>query len=106
MLSIAHESYEQTTKKGAPSFAYSFYVKAFAIIDFKKDKYRVTLKSIKLHPRTISGGEIFHRITDLTALAKDGDHFNTKFFKSRSKVLNHTFLQIADFNKAVNDDNW
>lgn len=107
MLSIDHRNYESQTGTGAPLFALSHHVKAYAIIDFKKGKYRVTIKSIKLTPQTISG-DYSNRIMDLAELALENDNaqFRDTFFRKRSKILNFTFLQITDFTDTPGLDDW
>ncbi len=98
MLSIDHDGYESSIDDKAPAFAAFYHVKAYAIIEFKQGKYRITLKSIKLTPRIISG-DSSNRIFDLASIAigNDNDQFKANFFKRRSKILNHTFLQLANF---------
>ncbi|MDB4293518.1 hypothetical protein N9954_08935 [Maribacter sp.] len=85
----------------------SRYIKSYVIIDFKENKYRVTLKSIKLTP-IITGGESYDSTIALerVALQKEGGGFKDKFLKKTSKIMDFTFQKITHFKEIEKKDDW
>lgn len=107
MLSLDFRGYEISTERTAPTFSRTHFIQSYLIIDFKENRYRVTLKSIRLMPRQVTGDDS-EMIIDLEFIAinPNNGQFNQRFFNRRSKVLNHTFEQVTDFTSAVSDDDW
>lgn len=83
------------------------YMKSYVIIDFKKEKYRITIKNMRFRP-IVTGGDSYDRTIHLeeVALQKEADSFKEKFLKNTSKVMDFTFQKITDFKESEDNDNW
>lgn len=77
-------------------------------IVFKENRYRVTLRNIKLKatmedPLT-KIGEVSN--LDSYALKRGNSEFKNQFLKNPSKIYNYTFNKIFDIKEKKSDDNW
>lgn len=92
-----------------PMYLISDRLTCFVLIDFKKDKYRVTIKNIQLtnvleSPISKVGES---EPIETYALKKKNTTFKDVFLKDAATILNYTFNKIFENNKDVNkDDNW
>lgn len=95
--------YQRETAKAVPNIALYNHVHSQIIIEFKDDRYRVTLRSIKLTPKENSTN-----VVDLEAIAFRGlrAKFNDTFINRRSKIMDYTFQRITNFNEIEQKDNW
>ncbi len=101
-------------KWGLPAYlAMNDYI-AFAMIQFKEGKYRVTVKKIKLiqkenHSTTIGGNNIdlysegAETAIEEYTIKNSGDYKN-QFIKTGSIVLDYTFNNLFEIKEATTDD--
>ena len=81
----------------------------FVLIEFKKEKYRVTVKNMQLinvleSPISKVGES---EPIETYALKKKNTAFKDMFLKDAATILNYTFNKIFDISKNVeDDDNW
>lgn len=84
------------------------FITAFAIIDYKEGKYRVTLKKIVLEQQyddAISRqGE--KNFLNTFAIRKGTNEMKDAFKKSPSLILNYTFSKKFDFKVIPDNKNW
>lgn len=84
------------------------YVKAFALIEFKESRYRVTLKNIKFvqkYEDTLSKqGEISN--IELYALKKQNTEFKSNFLNKPSKIMDFTFQKITELKRVAEENKW
>jgi hypothetical protein len=96
------------TEMGIPMYIPRSFYNAFAIIDFKDGKYRVTIKKIELtqkydDPLTKQGEKT---TLESFGLKRGKSEFTASFIKSPSQILDYTFTQKFDFKKIGQQDNW
>lgn len=96
------------SEMNVPMYIPRSYVKAFAVIEFKEDRYRVTIKSIKLMQKYDDPLSKQGEITDLElyALKKKEVEFSNNFLKKPIKIFNFTFDKIASLGTAKGEDKW
>ncbi|MBN2777951.1 MAG: hypothetical protein JXR36_09920 [Bacteroidales bacterium] len=84
------------------------FIKGFVVIEFKPERYRVTLRRIMLtekHVDTLNipgASSLIER--EIFKLGKI--EFNNQFKNRSSILLNDTFTQYFDFSQMICDDNW
>lgn len=83
-------------------------INSYVIIDLKDTKYRVTLKSIKLTPKTKQINFNQEKFLDIETIAlnKDNNAFSNKFLKKISKKMDFTFQKMTDFNDTGEKNQW
>lgn len=92
-----------------PMYLISDRLTCFVLIEFKKEKYRVTIKNMQLinvleSPINKIGES---EPIESYALKKKNTAFKDTFLKDAATILNYTFNKIFDTNKnSENDDNW
>jgi hypothetical protein len=96
------------SEMSTPMYVSRSYVKAFALIDFKEERYRVTLKTIKFVQKYDDAlsrqGETLD--IELFALKKRNTEFKTSFLAKPSEIMDFTFQKITDFNRVAKEDKW
>lgn len=106
-LSLDFKGYG-VSEMSTPIYIARSYLKAFVLIEFKEQRYRVTLKSIKLvqkHEDALSKvGETTN--IELFALKKRNTEFKSTFLNKSSKIMDFTFQKITNFNGAAKEDKW
>lgn len=106
-LSLSHKEYNAIAGVKAPHYAIHKYLKSYVVIDFKENRYRVTIKSIKFTPKDFSlefGSRIFE--AEEIFLDSTTGNFNNRFLKKGSKIMDFTFQKITDFTKQPTLSEW
>ena len=90
-----------------PMYLISDRLTCFVLIEFKKEKYRVTVKNMQLvnvleNPISKVGES---EPIESYALKKKNTAFKDIFLKDAATILNYTFNKIFDISKNVEDDN-
>jgi len=83
-------------------------VNAFVLIEFKGDKYRVTLKHINCTVN-VSDSIKFYYVThaiENEVLTRSRDKFKLWFDGSISEEMDSVLVEIFDFNAKTEDDSW
>lgn len=96
------------SEMSTPMYVSRSYVKAFALIEFKEERYRVTLKNIKFVQKYDDALSKEGETTDieLFALKKRNTEFKSNFLSKPSKIMDFTFQKVTDFNGVVKEDKW
>jgi len=86
------------------------YFKAFAVIEYKENRYRVTLKKINVNTYTelVTQSEITKDSWNLIStycIKNRKDSFRKRFINDDSKILDHTFSKSFKVKKST-EDNW
>ncbi len=81
---------------------------AFVQIEFKENRYRVTIKNIQLTQKYDDALSNQGEMTDieLYALRKKNTEFKKSFLQKPSQIINFTFIQITDFKTLPEKDKW
>ncbi|MEN8187870.1 MAG: hypothetical protein ABFR05_12140 [Bacteroidota bacterium] len=105
-LSLDFKGYG-ASEMSTPIYIARSYVKSYFIIEFKENRYRVTIKSIKLVQKYDDGLSKEGEISDmeLYALKKRNTEFKSSFLKKPSKIINFTFQKITNF-KEADEEKW
>lgn len=82
------------------------YFKSFVLIEFKKSKYRITLKQMKLVQKFSDGLNKEGEISELKdySIKNNNSNFRKSFKKSPSKILNFTFDKVFEIKKKKKSD--
>ncbi len=96
------------SEMSTPMYVSRSYVQAFALIEFKEERYRVTLKNIKFVKKYDDALSKEGETTDieLFALKKRNTEFKSAFLKKPSKIMDFTFQKVTDFKGVVKEDKW
>lgn len=96
------------SEMATPMYVARNYVNAFALIEFKEHRYRVTLKNIKLIQKYDDGLSEEGETTDieLFALTKRNTEFKKSFLNKSSQIMNYTFQKVADLSSLPKEDKW
>ena len=96
------------SEMSTPMYVSRSYVKAFALIEFKEKRYRVTLKNIKLVQKYEDALSKEGETTDieLYALKKRNTEFKSNFLNKPSKIMDFTFKKITNFKEVTKEDKW
>lgn len=96
------------SKISTPMYVSQSYVKAFVLIEFKDERYRVTLKNIKFAQKYEDALSKEGETTDieLYALKKRNTVFKSSFLKKPSKIMDFTFQKITHFKRITKKDKW
>ncbi len=89
-----------------PIYISSSLITAFAIIDLKEGKYRVTLKNIQFTQKqsdALTEKGALHSLEDF-AVKSNQQEFKRLFGKSASEILNYTFIQKFNISPIRNSD--
>ncbi len=91
-----------------PMYIARSFFDGFVIIEFKENRYRVTLKNIMLTQKYDDGlSKEGERTTLETFALKNGQNvMKSAFVKNPSFILNFTFSNIFNFTKLAEDDKW
>ena len=103
MLRINHFRYERLTGNYAHHIANSHHVNSYIKVEFKENRYRVTLKSIKLMPKDDEDDIID---METFALKWRKEVFDSSFFRNKSKILDYAFKEVTDFKESQESDQW
>lgn len=103
LLPLDVYGYRKTTVKAIPNFALYNHINAHITIEFKNDRYRVTIRSIQLSQKNEAT-----LIIDLESIAFRAQkaEFNEAFINRRSEIISYTFQQITNFNETKEDNDW
>ena len=84
------------------------YIKCFVIIEFKEDRYRVTLKNILFvrNEESKTGGIGELTLLESVALRRNNTEFKNSFLQKPSEIMNLTFERITSFNEPTAKDKW
>jgi len=96
------------SEMSTPIYISRSYVKAFVLIEFKDERYRVTLKNIKFVQKYEDALSKEGETTDieLYALKKRNTEFKSSFLKKPSKIMDFTFQKVTDFKIIEKKDKW
>jgi len=96
------------SEMSTPMYISRSYVKAFTLIEFKEERYRVTLKNIKFVQKYEDALSKEGETTDieLYALKKRNTEFKSNFLNKPSKIMDFTFQKITDFKGVEKEDKW
>lgn len=91
-----------------PIYIARSYLKAFVLIEFKEQRYRVTLKSIKLVQKYEDALSKVGETTDIEifALKNRNTEFKITFLNKSSKIMDFTFQKITNFTGVTKKDKW
>lgn len=91
-----------------PMYIARSFFKGYAVIEFKDEKYRVTLKNIMLAQKYDDGisDEGEKSTLESWAVKRRKSEFKRAFSKSPSKILNYTFTETYTFIPSTNNDSW
>ena len=80
----------------------------FVLIEFKENRYRVTIKNMQLIQSFDDNTSNFKETTELEfyALRKRNSEFKKAFLKKPAKIINYTFNKLLNFEKQVTEDKW
>ena len=86
------------------------YFRAFAVIEYKENRYRVTLKkiSVNTYTETVNDGEVITDSWNLLStycLKNRKESYKSGFKNEDSKILDHTFNKSFKIKKST-EDNW
>lgn len=83
-------------------------INSFVLFELKEDRYRVTIKNIKLIQRYDDGLSKQGDISDLEnyALKKKNSIFQNNFLNLPSKIIDFTFKSITEFDVIEKEDDW
>lgn len=106
-LSIDYKGYGES-EMSTPMYLSRSAVKAFCIIEFKDQKYRVTFKNIKFIQKYDDALSKMGEVNEIEtfALAKKNTEFKSGFLKKPSKILNYTFSKKTDFINNGDNSKW
>ncbi|MFL9834966.1 hypothetical protein [Chryseobacterium terrae] len=78
------------------------------IIDFKENKYRVTVKDIIIHDPTNEDNRLNLRDVNLEryCLKNNNTEFNSRFISTNAKFYDVTFFNLFNFGKEKNSQDW
>ena len=82
------------------------FLNGFVVVEIKEGRYRVTLKKITLSKKSVDS---LHMVPAKEFIEDDAFKFEKKefspsFIRSGSKILDHTFTQLFDFNELVSEE--
>ena len=107
-LSIDYKGYG-SSEMSTPIYVARNSLNSFVQIEFKENRYRVTIKNIKLTQKYEDALSNQGEMTDLEvfALKKRNTEFKSSFLKKPSKIINFTFEKLTEFKvKAKDKDKW
>ena len=96
------------SEMSTPIYVARSYINAFVLIEFKENRYRVSIKNIKLVQKYDDALSKAGETTDieLFALKKQNTEFKSNFLNKPSGIIDFTFQKITDFNQAISEDKW
>lgn len=96
------------SEMSTPIYIARSFFDGYLIIEFKENRYRVTLKNIMLIQQYDDGlSKAGEKTTIETYAIKNGQNELKKAFtKSPSVILDYTFTNIFNFKLTENNDNW
>ncbi len=96
------------SEMSTPMYVSRSYIKAFVLIEFKDERYRVTLKNIKFVQKYEDALSKEGETTDieLYALKKRNTEFKSSFLNKPSKIMDFTFQKVTDFKRIAKKDKW
>lgn len=82
------------------------FLNGFVVVEIKEGRYRVTLKKITLSKKSVDSLHMVpaKEFIEDEAFKFEKKEFSQSFIKSGSKILDHTFTQLFDFNDMVSDE--
>jgi len=91
-----------------PIYITSHHLSCFVVIDFKKGKYRITIKNIQLTDVPEGSINKFGESEPIEtyALKNKNTEFRDLFIKAPATILNYTFNKIFEQTAKEEDDNW
>jgi hypothetical protein len=91
-----------------PMYVARNFFTGFVVIEFKEEKYRVTIKKIMLTQKYDDGlSELGEKTTIETFAIKRGkNEMKGAFMKSPSIILDFTFTNAFTFTQVETDDSW
>jgi hypothetical protein len=97
-----------SSEMNTPMYIARSYTNGFVIIDIKENKYRITIKGIKLIQKYSDGLSDGGEMTDLEtfALKQGNSKFRTSYLKKPAEILNFTFQNLTNFKSRIKDDKW
>lgn len=98
-LSIDYKGYGES-EMSTPMYLSRSFVKAFLILEFEDEKYKVTIKNIKLVQKYDDGLSKANEVTEIEnyALSKRNTEFKSSFLRKPARILNYTFSKLTGFN--------
>ena len=83
-------------------------INSFVLFELKEDRYRVTIKNIKLIQKYDDAFSKQGDISDLEdyALKKKNTEFKSIFLNLASKIIDFTFKSITEFDVIEKEDDW
>ncbi|WP_282070909.1 hypothetical protein [Polaribacter atrinae] len=105
-LSIDYKGYG-SSEMSTPIYVARNNLNSFVQIEFKENRYRVTIKNIKLTQKYEDALSNQGEMTDIEvfALKKRNTEFKSSFLKKTSKIINFTFEKITEF-KVKDKEKW
>jgi hypothetical protein len=96
------------SEMSTPIYVSRSYVQAFALIEFKEKRYRVTLKNIKFVQKYEDALSREGETSDieLYALKKRNTEFKSNFLNKPSKIMDFTFQKVTEFKGVGKVDKW
>lgn len=96
------------TYMNTPIFISQMQFRSLVVIDFKEDKYRITLSKLQSSPRMDGPLGTAGQYTFLRdfALKKKNTEFANRFLNNGAEYLNYGFNELFDYNKSTKDGDW
>jgi hypothetical protein len=106
-LSIDFKGYGES-EMSTPIYLSRSFVKAFFLCEFKENRYRITIKTMKFIQKYDDGFSNAKDITEIEtyALSRKNTEFKTAFLKKPSKILDYTFSKLTDFKRNTQNNKW
>lgn len=97
-----------SSEMSTPIYISRNFLNTFVIIEFKENRYRVTIKNMQLIQSFDDNTSNFKETTELEfyALRKRNTEFKKAFLKKPARIINYTFNKLLNFEKKVTEDKW